>query len=128
MRIVVADNDPAVLDLLTVDLSLEGHDIVGVAPGGDEAIALCVEHQPDVLVVDYRMPPGPNGVEVAKVMARDFPDIRVIVYSNYEESRVIKAARKAGARFIAKGDLRVLRRALTNDDDRDEEPGSAAGD
>jgi len=119
MRIVVADNDPAVLDLLTVDLTLEGHDIVGVAPGGNEAIALCAAQQPDVLVVDYRMPPGPNGVEVAKTIAKDHPRIRVIVYSNYEESRVINAARKAGARFVAKGDLRLLRRALVETSEPD---------
>jgi DNA-binding NarL/FixJ family response regulator len=113
MRIVVADNDPAVLDLLTIDLELEGHDIVGVAPSGAVAIALCEQEIPDALVVDYRMPPGPNGVEVARAVGRAFPSVRVIVYSNYEESRVINGARKAGAKFVAKGDLRLLRKALT---------------
>ena len=112
VRIVVADNDQNVLDLLKLDLELEGHEIVGIALGGEQALALCAEHQPDVLVVDYRMPPGPNGVDVARTMEREHPNVRVIVYSNYEQSAVMHGARNAGATFIAKGDLRALRRAL----------------
>jgi len=115
VRIVIADNDQNVLDLLKLDLELEGHEIVGIALGGEQALDLCAKHQPDVLVVDYRMPPGPNGVDVAQAMERDHPNVRVIVYSNYEQSRVMDGARKAGALFIAKGDLRTLRRALGND-------------
>jgi CheY-like chemotaxis protein len=113
LRIVVADNDPDALELAVTDLSLEGHEIVGVAAGGDEAVELCRRHQPDALVVDYRMPPGPNGLEVAQRVLGELPATRVVVYSNYASARLAAATRRAGADFLAKGNLRALRRALT---------------
>ena len=60
-KIVVIDNDPAVLELLVADLRAEGHDVVGTATQGDDAVALCQRTTPDVLILDYRMPPGPTG-------------------------------------------------------------------
>jgi CheY-like chemotaxis protein len=110
--VVVADNDPDALDLAVTDLSLEGHDVVAVAADGDEAVAVCLVHRPDALVVDYRMPPGPNGVEVARRVLAELPATRVIVYTNYANPRLARAARRAGARFLAKGNVRALRRAL----------------
>ena len=111
-RVVVVDNDPEALDLAVTDLRLEGHDIVGTATNGDDAVRLCAELEPEVLVVDYRMAPGPNGAEVAhRVLARQ-PELRVVVYSNYDSPEVRRAVRQAGARFLVKGDLRALRRAV----------------
>ncbi len=43
-RIVVADNDPGITDLLLVDLQAEGHGVVASASEGEEAYRLCVEH------------------------------------------------------------------------------------
>jgi DNA-binding NarL/FixJ family response regulator len=114
MRLVVADNDPEALDLLVTDFKLEGHDIVGTAYGGDRAFELCRELRPDALVVDFRMPPGMNGVQTAERMHDELPEVRVIVYTNYVNSAVVKGARKAGAILIEKGNLRALRRALVD--------------
>jgi CheY-like chemotaxis protein len=112
MRIVVADNDRDALDLAVLDLSLEGHDIVAVAADGDEAILQCHTHRPDALVVDFRMPPGPDGLEVARRVTAELPGTRVVVFSNYSLARVVRAARARGVTFLSKGDLRALRRAL----------------
>jgi CheY-like chemotaxis protein len=112
LRLVVADNDDDALELVALDLRLEGHDIVGAATGGDDAIALCRSEHPDVLVVDYRMPPGPDGVAVARAVRAEQPSIAVIVYSNYRDPAVMAAAADAGARFLPKGNLRALRREL----------------
>src|SRR6187397_1189410 len=85
VRIVVADNDADALELVATDLRLEGHDVVGLAADGDEAIRLLAESTPDVLVVDYRMPPGPNGLTVARTVRAAQPSVRVILYSNYRD-------------------------------------------
>lgn len=110
-RVVVADNDQDALDLLVLDLSLEGHTIVGTALDGDDAVALCESLRPDVLVVDYRMPPGPNGLDVAR-RVRDLDGIRVVVYSNYHDERLREQTARAGATFLQKGQLTALRRLL----------------
>lgn len=112
LRVVVVDNDPDALDLVEMDLRLTGHEIVGTALQGDEAIALCERHRPDVLVTDYRMPPGPNGVEVAAAIRDRCPEVGVIVYTNYRDATLQARVEEQGATILAKGDIRALRRLV----------------
>jgi DNA-binding NtrC family response regulator len=114
VRLVIADNDSEALDLLVIDLKLEGHEVVGTAFGGDGALELCRRLNPDALVVDFRMPPGMNGVQTAAAVHDEQPDVRVILYTNYVNAVVAKGARNAGAILIEKGNLRALRRALVD--------------
>src|SRR5438093_10408930 len=81
VRLVLADNDDGALDLIALDLGLEGHDIVGLARSGEEAVAQCEAHRPEVLVVDYRMPPGIDGVEGARRVLAGGRGARVIISS-----------------------------------------------
>jgi CheY-like chemotaxis protein len=111
VRVVVADNDQDALDLVVLDLTLEKHTVVGTATQGRDAVALCESLRPDVLVVDYRMPPGPNGIEVLRAV-RDIPGLRVVVYSNYSDSRLRAQAARLGGTYLQKGQLSALRRAL----------------
>jgi DNA-binding NarL/FixJ family response regulator len=110
--VVVADNDPGALDLVTTDLRLEGHEIVGRCLDGTTALTMCLDEQPDVAVLDHRMPPGPHGLEVAQRLAHDAPGVRVIVYTNYQDIELIEAVRACGAIYLPKGSLRTLRQAV----------------
>ena len=112
LRVVVADNDPDALELVTTDLRLEGHDIVGRCLDGETAVAMCLAEQPDVAVIDHRMPPGPHGLEVALRLAREAPAVRVIVFTNYQDVELIEDVRACGATYLPKGNLRALRRAV----------------
>ena len=64
-RIVVADNDLDALDLALTDLRLEGHEVYGALDAAD-AEALVGRVSPDAVVLDYRMPPGITGLELAE--------------------------------------------------------------
>lgn len=108
---MVADNDPDALELLEVDLRLEGHDVVGSATGGMAAIALCEALSPDVLVIDLRMPPGPDGLAVAAEL-KSQADLRVVLYTNYRSLLVQERADALGVTYLLKGDLRSLRAAV----------------
>lgn len=112
LRVVVADNDPDALELVATDLRLEGHDIVGRCFDGDTAIALCLAEHPDVAVIDHRMPPGPHGLEVAQRLRREAPEVRVIVFTNYQDVALIESVRACGATYLPKGNLRALRQAV----------------
>jgi two-component system invasion response regulator UvrY len=112
-RVVIADNDLEWVELIRTDLSLEGHQVVAACRSGEEAIDACREHHPDVLVVDEKMPPGLNGVEVARRVRAADPSIQVVVFTNFDEEEIIKGAADAGAVFVLKGNLRALRAALT---------------
>jgi DNA-binding NarL/FixJ family response regulator len=111
LRVVIVDNDPDALDLLDLDLALEGHEIVGKGRSGDEAIDLCRRLRPDVLVVDFRMPPGPNGLDVAEAL-KEQPGLTTVLYTNYRDPKNASRAASYGASYLHKGDLRTLRKAL----------------
>lgn len=115
LRVVVADNDPDALDLVLTDLRLEGHDIVGSCLDGTTAIELCERLRPDVAVIDHRMPPGPHGLEVAQRLHVGAPDVRVIIFTNYQDRALIDAVRASGATYLPKGNLRLLRQAVVGD-------------
>ena len=115
LRVVVVDNDPAALDLVVTDLRLEGHDVVAAVTDGTSALDACASLQPDVVVLDHRMPPGPHGLEVARRLAEDAPDLRVIVFTNYQDAELIAQIKATGATYLPKGNLRALRRAVEGD-------------
>ncbi len=115
LRVLVADNDPDALELVVTDLSLEGHDIVGACADGVTALDLCAALRPDVAVLDHRMPPGPHGLEVAQRLAAEAPDVRVIVFTNYQDPELVAEVRACGATYLPKGNLRALRRAVSGD-------------
>jgi CheY-like chemotaxis protein len=110
-RILVADNDSEALDLAVMDLRLEGHTVLG-APDGISAMARVGDFLPDVVVLDYRMPPGPSGLEVAAQLRRDRPDLRVVIYSNYQDTQLVRQAAELGVPFLPKGNIRRLRAAV----------------
>jgi CheY-like chemotaxis protein len=112
LRVVAADNDVDALDLVVTDLRLEGHDVVAVAVDSEGAVAACLREHPDVLVIDYRMPPGSNGIEAARQVRAVLPDLRIVLYTNYRRAALAREADALGVTFLAKGDLRALRRAV----------------
>lgn len=112
MRLVLVDNDAGALELLSLDLSLEGHEIVGTAAQGAAAIEVVEAAAPDLVVLDYRMPPGIDGLEVARRLRRRWPDLRMLFYSNYVRPELLRQAEDLGVPYLRKGDLEALRRAV----------------
>ena len=111
VKIVVADNDADALDLVLTDLRLEGHEVHG-APDAAGALTLVEQLVPDVVVLDYRMPPGDDGLTLAERLVVDHEGLRVVIYSNYQKSELRERAAAIGVPFLAKGNLRVLRSAV----------------
>ena len=112
VRLVIADNDATALELAVLDLGLEGHEIVATAVDGAAAVVACEQHHPDVLVVDYRMPPGINGLDVALRVLADGLAGSVVLHTNYGDAEVRRVAAQVGAGFVRKGDLDALRAAV----------------
>jgi len=70
--------------------------VVGDADSGEVALALVNQLRPDVVLLDIRLP-GINGIEVARRLTRDHPDIRVLMVSAYDEDEYVRGALEAGA-------------------------------
>ena len=99
------------MDLALLDLGLEGHTVLG-APDGEALLALIEQFAPDVVVLDYRMPPGPTGLEVAARLRAERPDLRLVIYSNYQDVALMRQAAQLGVPFLPKGSLETLRAAV----------------
>jgi DNA-binding NarL/FixJ family response regulator len=88
MRIVIAEDSAVIRAGLVEILADRGHETVA-AVGDAEALRAAVdEHEPDVAVVDVRMPPGytDEGVQAAIAIRRDHPGTGVLVFSQYIET------------------------------------------
>jgi DNA-binding NarL/FixJ family response regulator len=78
--------------------------IVAEAEDGVEAVEAYRQHQPDVVVLDLRMPRR-NGIETISVLRREFSSARILVLSNYSSGDEVAAAIQAGARGYAVKDM-----------------------
>jgi NarL family two-component system response regulator LiaR len=97
IRVIVVDDHALVRDALaSLIKTLPGIVLVATATGGAEAIQLCAQLRPDVMLVDLMMP-GMNGVAVTEVIRRDFPQTQVIILTSFIHNIHVQAARKAGA-------------------------------
>jgi DNA-binding NarL/FixJ family response regulator len=86
-RVVLADDDVLLREGLASLLGRAGLVVVGQASDADELLRLVGEQQPDLAVVDIRMPPkhSTEGLAAARVIQRDFPRTAVVVLSAYVE-------------------------------------------
>lgn len=95
-RVVLADDEPRLLDALRALLESTGRiEVVASAGSVDEAVETCVEHEPDVVVLDVHMPGG--GLTAARRLARLLPALRIVVLTGDETPAVRRRARAAGA-------------------------------
>ncbi|MFC6155432.1 response regulator [Kribbella jiaozuonensis] len=114
VRVVVADDQTVVRDgLVTLLKLLPGIDVVAAASDGQEAVQLVAEHDPDVLLVDLRMPTM-DGVEATRQVRADHPRTEVVVLTTYSDDDSVLSALRAGARgFLTKdADAESIGRAL----------------
>jgi DNA-binding NarL/FixJ family response regulator len=72
-------------------------DVVGEAGNGDEAIARARELQPDVILMDLKMP-GTNGIEATRRIHEADPKVGVLVLTMFDDDDSVFAAMRAGAR------------------------------
>lgn len=83
LRVVIADDDVLLREGLASLLERSGFEIVGQAGDGEALLALVREHQPDLALVDIRMPPShtSEGLDAAKVIRDESPKVGIVVLS-----------------------------------------------
>jgi EAL domain-containing protein (putative c-di-GMP-specific phosphodiesterase class I) len=104
IRVLIADDEPA-LRLALADLLAHDEQIVLIGTAGDaeEAIRIAIDQQPDVALVDVKMPAG-GGPRAAREIARRSPDTRVIALSAFEDRPTVLEMLRAGAvGYLVKG-------------------------
>jgi DNA-binding NarL/FixJ family response regulator len=120
VRVVLADDAALFREGVANLLREAGFDVVGQAENADDLLALVGEHQPEVVIVDIRMPPSHTleGLEAAKIIRARYPAVGVLVLSQFVEPhyalQLIDNAEK-GAGYLLKdrvGDIEELADAV----------------
>jgi DNA-binding NarL/FixJ family response regulator len=107
MRIVIAEDAAVIRAGLTEILTDRGHEVVAAVGDAEALRAAVAGHRPDAAVVDVRMPPGhtDEGLRAAIAIRRDHPDIGILVFSQYVETRYatdLLSMRSGGVGYLLK--------------------------
>ncbi|MFI1995228.1 LuxR C-terminal-related transcriptional regulator [Actinoplanes sp. NPDC020271] len=102
MRVVIAEDAAVLRDGLTHILTSRGHSVPAAVPDATHLLAAVAEHRPEVVIADVRMPPTrtDEGLRAAIAIRRDFPEIGVLVFSQYIETRYAADLLAGGAQKV----------------------------
>jgi DNA-binding NarL/FixJ family response regulator len=102
MRIVIAEDNAILRDGLVGLLTDRGHEVVAAVGDGDGLRAAVSAHRPDVCVVDIRMPPSftDEGLRAAIAVRHEQPEVGVLVFSQYVETRYASELLAGSARGV----------------------------
>lgn len=97
MRILIVDDDTLVREGLKMILETEADfTVAGTAPNGQEAVRLCRELSPDVVLMDIRMPVM-DGVEATRLIKQQNEKVKILLLTTFKDSEYIRSAINYGA-------------------------------
>ena len=97
MKIIICDDQALIRDGLQLILGIEADiDVVATAQDGAEAVDLVAEHNPDLVLMDLKMPIM-NGIEATRRIRRKHPDLPILVLTTYDADEWVFDALRAGA-------------------------------
>ena len=77
-------------------LAYDDLELVGEADGGEEAVRLCAQVQPDVILMDLVMP-GMDGAAATRAIRERWPDIQILALTSFKEKELVEGVLQAGA-------------------------------
>lgn len=97
IRVLIVDDHALVRSGLRYFLlAFDDLELIGEATSGEEALEMCAEARPDVVLMDLMMP-GMNGATATRVIRQRWPQIRVIALTNFQDVELVQGALQAGA-------------------------------
>lgn len=97
MKILLCDDQAVIRDGLEMLLSLEkDFQVVGLAQDGVDAVELAGQKQPDLILMDLKMPMM-NGIEATREIRAKYPQIKILVLTTYDDDEWVFDAIRAGA-------------------------------
>ncbi len=96
-KILIADDEPDILEIIQFNLEAEGYEVV-TAKNGDEAIDAAKKNQPDLIILDIMMP-GKNGIEVCNILRMQpaFKDTLIVFLSALSDEQTEIRGLETGA-------------------------------
>lgn len=85
-------------------LSVDDIEVVAEAHNGEDAVRLCCEVQPDVVLMDMRMPGEIDGMAATEIIRERCPQVQIVVLSSFHDRDLVQGAMQAGAiGYLVKG-------------------------
>lgn len=115
IRIIIADDHPLLVDgLRRVLEEIEGVEVAGCAENGLQLIQFLRERTAEMVLLDLQMPKL-DGVESLKILKREFPKLKVIVFTNYNQPKLIREIKNLGAKgyLLKNSTSTVLKEAVS---------------
>ncbi|MBX9472882.1 response regulator [Microcella sp.] len=91
LRVVVVDDHGLTLSAVSDSLRVNGLVVEARAATARDAVDAVVRHQPDALVIDLDLGPGPTGMHIAVSLRKRFPQLGVVILSGYADPRLLSA-------------------------------------
>ncbi|MBW9148969.1 response regulator transcription factor [Clostridium sp. CM028] len=103
IRVLIADDQTLMRDGLKTILELEENiEVVALAKDGVEALELCSETKPQVVLMDIRMP-NMDGVQCTKLIKEKFPNIVILILTTFDDEEfIVKALSNGASGYILK--------------------------
>jgi len=97
MKLIIIDDDALIRESLTLTLSLEADiEVVGEADDGMAAVELCERTQPDVVLMDIRMP-RMDGIAATRMIKQRMPEVKIMMLTTFADKDNIQQALASGA-------------------------------
>lgn len=97
IRVMIVDDHAVVRSgLKAFIMAYEDLELAGFARTGEEAVQLCAEIQPDIVLMDLLMP-GIGGAAATRAIRKNYPQTQVIILTSFKEEATIQKAIQAGA-------------------------------
>lgn len=97
IRVLIADDHAVVRNGLSSFISAyDDFELVGEAKNGEQAVRMCEQFQPDIVLMDLIMP-GMGGVEATRLIREKFLKVQVIALTSFKEREQVQSAIQAGA-------------------------------
>jgi two-component system, chemotaxis family, chemotaxis protein CheY len=101
MTVLIADDAGFICEMLTNIVEEAGHQVVGIASNGAEAIEMASKIQPDLILMDLVLP-DQNGLEAATEIYKTQPHVKIIACSSLDGPWIEEKVRQAGLQYFVK--------------------------
>ena len=104
VKVMIADDQELIRDSLKIVLEQnDDMQVTALASDGEECLEMLCSQQPDVILMDVRMP-GVDGVQATKLIKERYPEVRIIILTTFDEDEYVFNALKYGASgYLLKG-------------------------
>jgi len=100
MNVIIVDDHQIVRDGISMLLmKTEGINIIAEASNGEKLLIILKTQKPDIIIMDISMPKI-TGIELTKIIKKEYPEIEVIIFSSHSEGENVVKALEAGAKGV----------------------------